>query len=129
MKKLFASVPMRGRTEEEIRESFAKMKRIAEAYEGEELELIDTWIAEEPPEGAKTSAVWYLGKSLEMLSTADVYIGVVGTYGYFPGCCVEEEVAQLYKIKHYHVDATDIIPNWNELMQRLSAHERHTLVL
>ena len=76
MKKLFASVPMRGRTEEEIRESFAKMKRIAEAYEGEGLELIDTWIAEEPPEGAKTSAVWYLGKTLEMLSTADVYIGV-----------------------------------------------------
>lgn len=123
MKKLFASVPMRGRTEEEIRESFAKMKRIAEAYEGEELELIDTWIAEEPPEGAKTSAVWYLGKSLEMLSTADVYIGV-STYGYFPGCCIEEEVAQLYRIKHYHVYATDIITNWNELMQRLSAYGR-----
>ena len=51
MKKLFASVPMKCRTEEEIRESFAKMKRIAEAYEGEELELIDTWIAEDPPEG------------------------------------------------------------------------------
>ncbi len=128
MKKLFASVPMRGRTEEEIRESFAKMKRIAEAYEGEELELIDTWIPEEPPEGAKTSAVWYLGKSLEMLSTADVFIGA-STYGYFPGCCIEEEVAQLYKIKHYHVDATDIIPNWNELMQRLSALERPTLDL
>lgn len=128
MKKLFASVPMRGRTEEEIRESFAKMKRIAEAYEGEELELIDTWIAEEPPEGAKTNAVWYLGKSLEMLSTADVYIGV-STYGYFPGCYVEEEVAQLYKIKRYHVYATDIIPNWNELMQRLSALERPTLGL
>ena len=128
MKKLFASVPMRERTEEEIRESFAKMKRIAEAYEGESLELIDTWIAEEPPEGAKTSAVWYLGKSLEMLSTADVYIGV-STYGYFPGCYVEEEVAQLYKIKRYHVYATDIIPNWNELMQRLSALERPTLGL
>ena len=72
MKKLFASVPMRGRTEEEIRESFAKMKRIAEAYEGEELELIDTWIAEDPPEGVRENAVWYLGKSLELLSTADV---------------------------------------------------------
>lgn len=128
MKKLFASVPMRGRTEEEIRESFAKMKRIAEAYEGEELELIDTWIAEDPPEGVRENAVWYLGKSLELLSTADVYIGV-GTYGYFLGCCVEEEAAQLYKIKHYHVDATDIIPNWNELMQRLSALERPTLGL
>lgn len=122
MKKLFASVPMRGRTEKEIRESFAKMKRIAEAYEGEELELIDTWIVENPPEGVRENAVWYLGKSLELLSTADVYIGV-GTYGYFPGCCVEEEVAQLYKIKHYHVDATDIIPNWNEIMHRLSALE------
>lgn len=128
MKKLFASVPMRGRTEEEIRESFAKMKRIAEAYEGEELELIDTWIPEEPPEGAKASAVWYLGKSLEMLSTADVFIGA-STYGYFPGCSVEEDVAHLYGIKHYHVDATDIIPNWNELMQRLSAIERPTLDL
>lgn len=128
MKKLFASVPMRGRTEEEIRESFAKMKRIAEAYEGEELELIDTWIAEKPPEGVKKNAVWYLGKSLELLSTADVYIGV-GTYGYFPGCCVEEEVAQLYKIKHYHVDATDIITNWNELMQRLSTLERPMMEL
>ena len=128
MKKLFASVPMRGRTEEEIRESLAKMKRIAEAYEGEELELIDTWIAEKPPEGVKKNAVWYLGKSLELLSTADVYIGV-GTYGYFPGCCVEEEVAQLYKIKHYHVDATDIITNWNELMQRLSALERPMMEL
>lgn len=128
MKKLFASVPMRGRTEEEIRESFEKMKRIAEAYEGEELELIDTWIAEDPQEGVRENAVWYLGKSLELLSTADVYIGV-GTYGYFPGCCVEEKVAQLYKIKHYHVDATDIIPNWNELMQRLSALESPTLGL
>lgn len=58
MKKLFASVPMRGRTEEEIRESFAKMKRIAEAYEGEELELIDTWIAEGPPEGVRKNTVW-----------------------------------------------------------------------
>lgn len=128
MKKLFASVPMRGRTEEEIRESFAKMKRIAEAYEGEELELIDTWIAEEPPEGTKTSAVWYLGKSLEMLSEADVYIGV-SSYGYFPGCCIEEEVAQLYGIKHYHVDAVGIIPNWDELTRRLSAGAMPTLEL
>lgn len=128
MKKLFASVPTRGRTEEEIRESFAKMKRIAEAYEGEELELIDTWIAEDPPEGVRKNEVWYLGKSLELLSTADVYIGV-STYGYFPECCVEEEVAQLYKIKHYHVYATDIITHWNELMQRLSALERPTIEL
>ena len=41
MKKLFVSVPMEGRTEEEIKTSIQKMKKIAEAYEREELELID----------------------------------------------------------------------------------------
>lgn len=42
MKKLFVSVPMKGRTEEEIKASIQKMKKIAEIYEGEELELIDS---------------------------------------------------------------------------------------
>ena len=37
MKKLFVSLPMRGRTEAEIKDSIAKMKIIAEAYKGEEL--------------------------------------------------------------------------------------------
>ena len=32
MKKLFVSVPMKGRTEEEIKASIQKMKKIAEIY-------------------------------------------------------------------------------------------------
>ncbi len=40
MKRLFVSVPMKGRTEEEIKESIAKMKSFAELCEGEELELL-----------------------------------------------------------------------------------------
>ena len=35
MKKLFVSVPMKGRTEEEIKASIQKMKKIAEIYEVE----------------------------------------------------------------------------------------------
>lgn len=42
MKKLFVSVPMKGRTEEEIKASIQKMKKIAEICEGEDLELIDS---------------------------------------------------------------------------------------
>ena len=42
MKKLFVSVPMVGRSDEAIRESISRMKKIAEAYWNEELELIDT---------------------------------------------------------------------------------------
>ena len=49
MKKLFVSVPMKGCTEEEIKESINKMHRIAEAYEDEKLELIDSYVAESPP--------------------------------------------------------------------------------
>ena len=48
MKKLFVSVPMKGRTEEEIKASIQKMKKIAEIYEGEELELIDSYIEDNP---------------------------------------------------------------------------------
>ena len=61
MKKLFVSVPMRGRTKDEIRASIDKMKKIAEIYEDQELELIDTYIEDNPPEN-NNSPVWYLGK-------------------------------------------------------------------
>ena len=64
MKKLFVSVPMKGRTEEEIKASIQKMKKIAEIYEGEELELIDSYIEDNPPKN-NNEAVWYLGESLK----------------------------------------------------------------
>ena len=59
MKKLFVSVPMKGRTETEIKASIQKMKKIAETYEGEELELIDSYVEGNPPKDNHQS-VWYL---------------------------------------------------------------------
>ena len=75
MKKLFVSVPMKGRTEEEIKASIQKMKKIAEIYEGEELELIDSYIEDNPPKD-NNEAVWYLGESLKKLAQADVFVGI-----------------------------------------------------
>lgn len=69
MKKLFVSVPMKGRTEEEIKASIQKMKKIAEIYEGEELELIDSYIEDNPPKDSN-EGVWYLGESLKKLAQA-----------------------------------------------------------
>ena len=57
MKKLFVSVPMKGGTEKEIKASIQKMKKIAEAYEGEELELIDSYIEDDPPKN-NLQPVW-----------------------------------------------------------------------
>lgn len=52
MKKLFISVPMKGRTEAQIRATMEQMHHIAEAVFGEELEVIQTYISDDPPADA-----------------------------------------------------------------------------
>lgn len=115
MKKLFVSVPMKGRTAEEIKHSIAKMHRIAEAYEGEELELIDSYVAEAPPADCNKST-WYLSKSIEKLALADIFIGIRETTGW-AGCQIEADTAQAYNIKRYFVD-TDIIVDYKAMVAR-----------
>ena len=115
MKKLFVSVPMNGRSRDEIKASIAKMKAIAEIYEGEELELIDSLLT--IPDGVKNTPVWCLGKSLEKLSEADVFIGIAEGYDW-NGCHIEDEVASIYGIKRYRVHAADVVDNYNALMRK-----------
>lgn len=117
MKKLFVSVPMKGRTEEEIKASIQKMKKIAEIYEGEELELIDSYIEDNPPKD-NNQAVWFLGKSLEKLATADVFIGIEDAWDW-NGCYVEQEVANRYRIKAYRVNPRYVIDNYDALVRSL----------
>lgn len=115
MKKLFVSIPMKGRTEKEIKVSIQKMKKIAEAYEGEELELIDSYIEDNPPKNGHQS-VWYLGKSLEKLSEADIFIGIDDDYNYnWDGCYIERETALRYGIKVYHAPAECVIDGYNRV--------------
>ena len=117
MKKLFVSVPMKGRTEEEIRKTIDKMKKIAEIYEGEELELIDSYIDDNPPKD-NNQAIWFLGKSLEKLATADIFIGISEVWDW-NGCYVEQEVAHRYGIKSYRVNPRFIIDNYDALVRSL----------
>ena len=117
MKKLFVSVPMKGRTEEEIRKTIDKMKKIAEIYEGEELELIDSYIDDNPPKD-NNQAICFLGKSLEKLATADIFIGISEVWDW-NGCYVEQEVAHRYGIKSYSVNLRFIIDNYDALVRSL----------
>lgn len=117
MKKLFVSVPMKGRTEEEIKTSIEKMKKIAEIYEGEELELIDSYIEDRPPKGSK-EAVWYLGESLKKLAQADVFMGICESYDW-NGCCIERETAEKYGIKAYMIPVRYVIDDYNALLRKL----------
>lgn len=117
MKKLFVSVPMKGRTEEEIKASIQKMKKIAEIYEGEELELIDRYIEDNPPKDIK-EAVWYLGERLKKLAQADVFMGIWESYDW-NGCCIEMETANKYGIKAYTIPARYVIYDYNALINKL----------
>ena len=126
MKKLFVSVPMKRRTEEEIKASIQKMKKIAEIYEGEELELIDSYIEDNPPKDSK-EAIWYLGESLKKLTQADVFIGIDEAY-VWNGCCIERDTAQRYGIKTYIVSANYVIDDYNARMQKLHPAVRDVLL-
>ena len=117
MKKLFVSVPMKGRTEEEIKASIQKMKKIAEIYEGEELELIDSYIEDNPPKDSK-EAVWYLGESLKKLAQADVFIGINEAYDW-NDCYIERDTAQRYGVKTYIASARYVIDDYSALVQKL----------
>lgn len=97
MKKLFISQPMRGLSEEEILKAREEIKIKAEKVIGEPVEVIDSFFTEYPGELCKSIPMWYLGKSIQLLSQADiVYFG--GDWRNARGCKIEYEVAKSYNM-------------------------------
>lgn len=97
--KLFVSCPMNGLTDE-------MMHKIAEIVFDKKLEVIQTYISQDPPEGAM-ARMWYLGQSIQMMSKADYYIGVNAFYDCdYPGCVIENNVAHNYGLRTYFVDSS-----------------------
>ena len=94
MKKLFISQPMRGKTDEEILAVRAQAKLEMERSWGEKMAVIDSFIRNAP---AEAKPLWYLGKSLEMLSTADIAYFAKG-WEEARGCRIERECAEEYGI-------------------------------
>ena len=92
MKKLFISQPMRDKT---IKDERAIAVKKAVEYLGEDVEVIDSFF-ESAPHDAKP--LWFLGKSLELLSTADVAY-FVGDWKKYRGCKLEHMSAVEYGIK------------------------------
>ena len=94
MKKLFISQPMRGKTDEEILAVREKAIKSAEEMIGEPVEVIDSFFQSAP---ADARPLWFLGKSLELLSTADVVYFAEG-WNEFRGCKIEHTCAVEYNI-------------------------------
>ena len=94
MKKLFISQPMNGKTNEEILEVREKAIESAERNLGEPVEVIDSFFKDAPHEA---KPLWFLGKSLELLSTADVAYFAKG-WENARGCRIENQCAIEYGI-------------------------------
>lgn len=94
MKKLFISQPMRGKTDEEILAVREKAIASAIAHLGEEVEVIDSFFQNAP---ADARPLWFLGKSLELLATADVAYFAKG-WEEARGCRIENTSAIEYGI-------------------------------
>lgn len=94
MKKLFISQPMRGKSDEEILTEREKAIKAAQELVGESVEVIDSFFQSAP---ADARPLWFLGKSLELLSTADVAYFAEGWQD-ARGCRIEHECAKEYGI-------------------------------
>ena len=125
MKKLFISCPMKGRTDENIKDSMARMHRIAEAAFNEELEVIPTYIENDPPENVN-AAIWYLAESIKKMSEADYFIGIHHSE-FFKGCNNEVSVAHDYGIPVMRLDIYETMPDAAEI-ERLNWEEKRRIM-
>ncbi len=95
MKKLFISQPMRGKSDEQILKERQEAIEKAKEFFGEDVEVIDSFFQNAP---ADARPLWFLGKSLELLSTADIAYFAKG-WQEARGCKIENECAIAYGIR------------------------------
>ena len=95
MKKLFISQPMRNKTNEEILQTRERAINKAKEILGEEVEVIDSFFKDAPHDA---KPLWFLGKSLELLSTADIAY-FAKDWEFYRGCRIENMCATEYGVK------------------------------
>lgn len=94
MKKLFISQPMKDKTDEQIKA--VRQTAIQKATEllGEDVEVIDSFFESAHHD---VRPLWFLAKSLELLSTADV-VYFAKDWDKYRGCKIEHSCAIEYGI-------------------------------
>ena len=94
--KVFVSQPMKGKTKEKILEERERVKRTLDGYfRGNPYTIIDSVLT--PPKNSTNEALWCLGRSMQLLSEADVAIFAEG-WELARGCWLEHECCIRYGI-------------------------------
>ena len=92
MKRVFVSIPMRGRSRDSIREESERLLTLAAAELKDDVVWVRNCWA-----GKWDSPLWSLGESLKRMSTADYVVFAQGWHG-SSGCQIEHQCALLYGI-------------------------------
>lgn len=92
--KVMISQPMNGLSVEQVK---ANRKAVVEMLEAKGHEVVDTVIAETPPE-TEHQALWYLGKSLELMAQCDCVFFMKG-WDATRGCRIEHAAALAYGVE------------------------------
>lgn len=99
--KVFISQPMANRSEEEIlNERLEVLNKLKKDLKTDNIAIIDSYFEEDESKSTIHKGVYHLGKSLELLSTADVAYFCKG-WQHARGCLIEKEVCQAYNILTY----------------------------
>lgn len=89
--KVMISQPMRGKTNEQIRQERAELVK---KLEKDNFEVVDTIISENIPKGCN-EAMYYLSKSIEFMSKVDIVYFMKG-WENARGCKIENKICQDY---------------------------------
>lgn len=95
--RVFVSQPMKGKTNEEIEKEREELTEFAKAKLGSDVEVIDSFFKDAP---CDAKPLWFLGKSFELLSTADAAVFAKG-YEKARGCVMEHKACENYGIKAF----------------------------
>lgn len=89
--KIMISQPMRGKTEQQIRQ---EREELVEKLEQQGHKVIDTILTDKPPIDCD-EAIYFLGRSIELMSKADAVIFMKG-WENARGCRIEYQIAKDY---------------------------------
>lgn len=110
VKKLFISVPMRGRKWKDVLKSVKQLEEIAQrTWPDDTLEVVSSMVKEKPAKDVKEhlTGLWYTGEALKILARADYFIGINSEQAEklnFNGCVIEQKCAE-----YYHLEACKLV--------------------
>ena len=117
MKTVFLSLPMKNRTDEDIKQTIKSMARIILAmYPEEDIQFVDNFnfthsFTNEEEDKAKNKSLLYLGEAIQKMAHCD-HIAVIenhncNLYNYNRGCYIEAEVARNYGLHFITINDPD----------------------